>query len=366
MFSEFVDDSGSVETLLLSASGGDSVERRSARWVSPRTSAIPHRRFSRLVGVEAREDESVFPGLRAGKRRLPDRRRILGWLLLVGLCAGGSLWTLGQPKGALDRGPGQVVADFEIRDVRTGQLDRLSQHRGRVVAIVFTGTSCPVGALYMPRLSDLSRFFELRDVDFLAINSNASDSIEDVAEHARRSRVTFPVLKDPENRVADRLLAERTCEALVIDGRGRLRYRGAIDDQYGLGTRRDSPGHTYLVDAIEAVLAGREVSPATTEVAGCPIERVIPVKARSGTTFSYFFQFPSFMGMEAYAAPWESRWKGSGPQLVVDVLTVLVGQRGVQGAAHPEQHSNMSRASSLSESSVRAMTSPPVPSWDEP
>ncbi|MFI5459473.1 MAG: redoxin domain-containing protein [Isosphaerales bacterium] len=251
------------------------MERNSARWVSPRASAIPHRRFSRLVGVETPEDESVFPVSRPGKRWLPSHRWLLGWLLLAGLCAGGSLWSFGQRRGTLDRGPGQVVADFEIRDVRTGQLDRLSEHRGRVVAIVFTGTSCPVGDLYMPRLSDLARFFEMRDVDFLAINSNASDSIEDVAEHARRSRITFPVLKDPENHVADRLLAERTCEALVIDGRGTLRYRGAIDDQYGLGTRRDSPGHTYLVDAIEAVLAGREVSPATTQVAGCPIERVI-------------------------------------------------------------------------------------------
>ena len=51
----------------------------------------------------------------------------------------------------------------------------------------------------------------------------------------------FPILKDTDNRVADQLLAERTCEALLIDDRGRLRYRGAIDDQYGLGTRRDQP-----------------------------------------------------------------------------------------------------------------------------
>ena len=83
------------------------------------------------------------------------------------------------------------------------------------------------------------------------INSNESDSIEDVADHARRSGAVFPVLKDIDNRVADQLLAERTCEALVIDGRGRLRYRGAIDDQYGLGSRRDSPVHHYLTDAIE-------------------------------------------------------------------------------------------------------------------
>jgi len=153
-----------------------------------------------------------------------------------------------------------------------------------VVAIVFTGTNCPIGELYMPRLSNMARFLEMRNVDFLAINSNASESNEDVAEHARQSRVTFPVLKDPDNRVADQLLAERTCEALVIDGRGKLRYRGAIDDQYGLGTRRDSPGRSYLVDAIESVLAGREVSPATTHVVGCPIERVIRLKARRSRT----------------------------------------------------------------------------------
>ncbi len=40
-----------------------------------------------------------------------------------------------------------MVADFALRDVKTGWLHRLSEHRGRVVAIVFTGTSCPVGDL---------------------------------------------------------------------------------------------------------------------------------------------------------------------------------------------------------------------------
>src|SRR5262249_2621511 len=103
---------------------------------------------------------------------------------------------------------------------------------------------------------------------------------DDVAEHARQLKLTVPVLKDPENRVADLLLVERTCEALLIDGQGRLRYRGAIDDQYGLGTRRDRPGRQYLTEAIEALLAGRTVTPETTPVVGCPIERVMPEKPR--------------------------------------------------------------------------------------
>ena len=130
-------------------------------------------------------------------------------------------------------------------------------------------------------MNALARRYESRGVDFLAINSNASESREEVAEHARQTGILFPVLKDPENRVADWLLAERTCEALVIDGSGRLRYRGAIDDQYAQGSRRDEPAQDYLAQAIEAVLAGKPVSPEMTQVVGCPIERTRPPTARA-------------------------------------------------------------------------------------
>jgi hypothetical protein len=232
-----------------------------------------------LIGEAVAGAASAVTHSESRKRGLPP----VLWLVLVVIVialAAGAVWMLVPRRTILDRRPGQVVADFELRDVRTGQRDRLSHHRGRVVAIVFAGTRCPVGDLYLPRWSHLGRIYETRDVDFLAINSNASESIDDVADHARQLQVTVPVLKDPENRVADQLLVERTCEALVIDGRGRLRYRGAIDDQYGLGTRRDNPERNYLVDAIEAVLAGREVSPEMTPVVGCPIERVAPMKPR--------------------------------------------------------------------------------------
>jgi hypothetical protein len=227
----------------------------------------------------ARQDKADVHAAETGHRRLPHLRWLGAALVVVGV-GGGSLWILSRERTVLDRKPGHVLADFELRDVRTGQRDRLSQHRGRVVAIFFTGTQCPVANLYLPRWSHLGRLYETRDVDFLAINSNASDSINDVAEHARQLQVTVPVLKDLENRVADQLLVERTCEALVVDERGRLRYRGAIDDQYGLGTRRDNPERNYLVDAIEAVLAGRTVAPEMTPVVGCPIDRVVSAKPR--------------------------------------------------------------------------------------
>jgi hypothetical protein len=90
------------------------------------------------------------------------------------------------------------------------------------------------------------------------------------------------VLNDPVNLVADLTLAERTCEVLVIDGRARLRYRGAIDDQYGRGTRKPAPTKSYLAAALDAVLAGKPVETAATPVVGCLLDRV-DVKARPRT-----------------------------------------------------------------------------------
>ena len=80
--------------------------------------------------------------------------------------------------------------------------------------------------------------------------------------------------------MADVALVERTCEVLVIAGMREIRYRGAIDDQYGPGTRKDAPTCRYLVDALDAILAERKVATSVTPVAGCPLDRVQPQAAR--------------------------------------------------------------------------------------
>src|SRR5205823_6187646 len=146
----------------------------------------------------------------------------------------------------VDRGIGTRVANFTLDDT-SGQPVSLYGFRGKkAVVLVFLGTDCPVGNLYAPRLAELSRQYGDKGVVFLAVNSNAHESAEQAAEFAREHGIDFPVLKDTDNRVADQLLVERMCEAIVIDGRAQVRYRGAIDDQYGLGTRKDAPAKHYL------------------------------------------------------------------------------------------------------------------------
>ena len=278
--------------------------------------AHPSRRMRRLIPIEAQAGDD------ARRNRAIFRPRTLVWLAFLGLLAV-ALALISTRRGrGLDRGPGQVIPDFELVDARSGEINRASDYSGELLVIVFVGTSCPVGDLYMPRLLELARRYESRKVGFLGINSNESDSIEDVADFARRSRSIFPILKDTDNRVADQFLAERTCEALLIDGKGRLRYRGAIDDQYGLGKRRDRPVHHYLTDAIDAVLAGRRVSTEMTQVVGCPIERKAPATARRSLTRRATSASGTTAVLEpAYPSP--SRNKDNAVTYAQDVASIL-------------------------------------------
>jgi peroxiredoxin/mono/diheme cytochrome c family protein len=209
----------------------------------------------------------------------PPRVAVVALLILAAGVGTATLWALNHGPSRRGRGLGAPVADFTLPDTG-GRPVRLSDvlHGRSAVVLAFTGTGCPVGNLYMPRLVDLERRYRGRGVAFLAINANAHETVEEIGAHALDHHLTFPTLKDRGNAVADRLRVERVGEVLLLDGGGRLRYRGAVDDQYARGAFKAEPTRAYLAEALDAVLAGRAVTTAETAVVTCPIDRVEPVR----------------------------------------------------------------------------------------
>ncbi|NIR37958.1 MAG: hypothetical protein GWN07_09875, partial [Actinobacteria bacterium] len=63
-----------------------------------------------------------------------------------------------------------------------------------------------------------------------------------IAAHARRYGFNFPVLRDPRNRLADRLDARSTPHAFLFDDDLRLRYKGEIDNGFGKPEETTSRG----------------------------------------------------------------------------------------------------------------------------
>lgn len=162
--------------------------------------------------------------------------------------------------------------DFCLQDFR-GKEHRLSDYSdSRVVVLAFLGTECPLAKLYGPRLQAIAQDFG-DDVTLLGINSNVQDSLTEIAAYARRHELSFPILKDVGNRFADAVKATRTPEVVVLGEQRRIRYRGRIDDQYGVGYIRNHPQQHDLRDAVKSLLAGAPIATPTTEPVGCLIGR---------------------------------------------------------------------------------------------
>ena len=168
-----------------------------------------------------------------------------------------------------------TIADFTLRDYRGRQWSLRGLAGRRLVVVAFLGTECPLAKLYATRLRELSTQYESRGVSFLGIVSNRQDSLTEILHYARVHGITFPVLKDTGNQVADQFAAERTPEVFVLDEQRRVRYRGRIDDQFEIGVQRAAPSHRDLQQAIDDLLAGRDVSTPRTIAPGCRIGRVL-------------------------------------------------------------------------------------------
>jgi peroxiredoxin len=167
---------------------------------------------------------------------------------------------------------------------RTFSLDQFKDRKAIVIA--FIGTECPINNAYMPRLLELEKTYAPRGVQLLAINSNQQDTPKRIAAHVKEYGLTFPVLKDSGNVVADQFGAQRTPDVFVLDAEHVIRYQGRIDDQYGIGFKRPRPLHRDLAEALDAVLAGKSVAEPSTNVAGCLIARVNKTQAEGEITFA--------------------------------------------------------------------------------
>jgi peroxiredoxin len=194
-------------------------------------------------------------------------------------------WPHGRGDEKTGESVGKTVADFTLKDA-DGKAVRLASDKGiKATVIVFIGTECPVNNLYAPRLAELHEEWAAKGVRFLAINANSTDSAEAIHAHAKKHGIPFPVLRDADGAIADRIGAHRTPEAFVLDASFKVIYQGRIDDQYGIGFQRAKPGRRDVAEALAELLDGKAVSVPATAVAGCKIAR--PARPVAAGTVTY-------------------------------------------------------------------------------
>jgi peroxiredoxin len=178
------------------------------------------------------------------------------------------------PAPAAAAGP--VAPDFTLPDT-DGNTVTLSSLRGKIVVLEWFNPGCPFVryAHSDGPLRDLAARHMATGVVWLAINSGArgkqGNGLDMNREWRKKWQMEYPVLLDESGDTGRAYGASNTPHMFVIDARGTLVYKGALDNA-PLG-KVPSEGHRiYLNEALAAVAAGRPVEVAETKPYGCSVK----------------------------------------------------------------------------------------------
>lgn len=170
-----------------------------------------------------------------------------------------------------DHGVGRLIPDLVLTDL-AGQSHRLSDFRNsRAVVIAMTGTACPLCLKYAPSLARIERQYQTKNVTFIFVTPGESESTRKIQEAIDSHGFQGLCVQDARLEVCRTLGVSTTTEVLVLDAAGTLMYRGAVDDQYGLGYSLNEPRRTFLTDALDAVLEGQLPEVGATSAPGCEL-----------------------------------------------------------------------------------------------
>lgn len=194
------------------------------------------------------------------------RRSIAALFVLFGMLV---YVTMPRTASAETLAIGTVVESFSLPDVdgKAQTLDGLKGKNGTVV--VWLSAQCPVVRAYKDRINEIAAAYQAKGINFVGINSNATEDLTWVKSNISEFGYKFPVLIDKGNVLADKWGATVTPEVFYFDAKNKLLYHGAIDnDRQGTNVTDQ-----YLKTAFDATLSGKAIEKSRANAFGCSIKR---------------------------------------------------------------------------------------------
>ena len=179
---------------------------------------------------------------------------------------------------------GSKAPDFKLPGIDGKTYSLASFKDAKILAIVFTCNHCPTAQAYEDRLIQLKKDYAAKGVALVAIMPNDAksvqlselgyadlgDSFEEMKLHAKRKGFNFPYLYDGDTETTAKAYGPvATPHIFIFDSERKLKYQGRIDD---LEKPTSTPKNKDARNALDALLAGKEVETKTTKVFGCSIK----------------------------------------------------------------------------------------------
>jgi len=182
---------------------------------------------------------------------------------------------------ATEHGVGRMVPELALQDL-AGKPVKLGAEN-KVVVLACFGSSCPLSNKFAPELARLEKEYAARKVAFVFVSPVAGEQAGEVRKFATAHGLTSPVAPAMSGELMSALQPKTTTEVFVVDAARTLVYRGAVNDQYGLGYSKDAPTKNYLREALDAVLQGGAPTIAATTAPGCALDFPAAVASTPGT-----------------------------------------------------------------------------------
>lgn len=185
--------------------------------------------------------------------------------------APGRLATPGQAAAV-----GQPAPEFSL-PAADGSTVKLSDFRGKRVVIEWFNPECPFvkAAHDAGPLKDLAARTTAQGVVWLAINSGApgkqGHGAEVNAQAAARWSLSHPILLDDTGEVGRAYGATNTPHMFLVDDKGVLVYRGALDNA-PMNDTSGAPKINLFEDALAALAAGTPIAEADNKAWGCSVK----------------------------------------------------------------------------------------------
>jgi len=178
---------------------------------------------------------------------------------------------------------GRQAPDFNLPGV-DGRNYRLADFAdAKILVVVFTCNHCPTAQAYEDRIKKLTSDYKSKGVTVVAISPNdpeavrldelgysdMSDTFEEMKIRARDKSYNFPYLYDGKTQAVTIAYGPvATPHLFIFDNQRKLRYVGRFDDS----EKPKQVKSNDAINAIEAILAGRNVPVEKTMAFGCSIK----------------------------------------------------------------------------------------------
>lgn len=178
--------------------------------------------------------------------------------------------------GGLSIGSTLPMADVKMTEISNEEITMKDAKRKNGLLVMFTCNTCPYVIKNQERTKAICKYALRNNIGVILLNSNEGDrrhgnSLEAMQQYAKEQNYQWYYVVDKNNEVADAFGANRTPENFLFDKNLKLVYHGAIDDN---PSDASNVNRQHLKEAMNELIAGKEISVKESRSVGCTINRL--------------------------------------------------------------------------------------------